>query len=328
MQKCEKRLPHIFPSSCTLESPHKHVGNLLISVIPGVSTLVWNHIKTLERSNRDISQLDSLNTSHDESNFTKSEIVADINDAEAELRQHCIHRANRWCNLRTTSIDEAISRLASEMQELETAINAVALHCNDTYQCLSSPCYGLELQTLILSLQEEAGDVYYGAHDIVYAYLYSALIKSTIQSWIINMFHAKHSTRYCEDSTRYPGEAPTSYVTFDYGGRDEHGYLIRDHENGDERDEDIPESIHCLKACSRKITQSPTDQPMGRVNTITTDTNTILQEHEIRRNGSLTHIDVLNLKIRALNKPNVQIHSGLKEWIVDGRLIDDADYAG
>ena len=117
MQKCEKRLPHIFPSRCALECPHKHVGNLLISVIPGVSTLVWNHIKTLERSNHDIRHLDSLNTSHNESDFTKSEIEVDVANADADLRQHCIHRANRWCNLRTTSTDEAISRLASEMQE-------------------------------------------------------------------------------------------------------------------------------------------------------------------------------------------------------------------
>ena len=109
MRKCEKRLPRIFTEKHTLECPHKHIGNMLISVISGTAALVWDHIKGLEKSNHNVRHLDSLNILHDESDSTKSEIETNFADVNADLRQHCIHRANRCCNLRTTSIDEDVS---------------------------------------------------------------------------------------------------------------------------------------------------------------------------------------------------------------------------
>ena len=189
------------------------------------------------------------------------------------------------------------------MQELETAINAVELHCNDTDQCLSSPSYSLELQTLILSLHEEAGDVYYRAH--VYAYLYSALTESTIQSWITNMFLARHPVEHDDDFSK-------NWLTC--------------RRNVYECCENGPEPIQRLKACSRGIIQIAPDS-FTRVTTINTDKQTILHGDRVIRNGSMTHQDVHNLKTRALNRPNVLIYLGLKGWVVDGQLIDDTDYS-
>ena len=130
----------------------------------------------------------------------------------------------------------------------------------------------------------------------MYACLCSELLKSTIQSWIVNT---------------WPSE--------------EQGFQTHDEwllEAGD-----IPESIQCLYGLSFRIKQlTEMTWPPMRITTITTDKSTIFQGDKIIRNGSLTHNDVINLKIRALNNPDAQIHLGLKGWIVDGRLIDDADY--
>ena len=244
---------------------------------------------------------------HREMSSAKSALKANFAAAKVALQQHCIRRATKYCNLRTVSIDDATSRLASEIQELENAINTVKLHCDETDQCLSSPSYSSELQTHILSLQEEAGAVYYGVQ--VYTYLYSVLTEYTIYSYIINVQSSLSSAR---DKSQFEWSI---ICTRRVAVRCKH----QSHE-----------PTQRLKAYMYDMTRHriATPNEYRSVTNTTADKTIILHGDNVIRSGSLTHQDVHNLRNRALKQHNDPIHLGRKGWISDGQLIDDADYSG